>query len=142
MKSSLVAMLAMILLAPAATHPAPIHAGGSLFAQSAALSLNRDFPSSAISYLLLDARTGEVLASRWDDPEAAIPLGSLMKPFAALTYGEAHSFNFPAHTCRGTASGCWLPSGHGRVELSKAIAYSCNSYFHALTADMDSADID
>ena len=113
----------------------------SLFAQSAGQILNRDFPSSDISFLLLDARTGRVLASRWDNPQAPIPLGSLVKPFTALAYGEHHAFRYPAHICRGTATGCWLPHGHGEVDLSSAIAYSCNSYFRALTANMTAADV-
>jgi cell division protein FtsI/penicillin-binding protein 2 len=113
----------------------------SLFAQSAGEILNRDFPNGAISFLLLDAQTGRVLASRWDNPEAPIPLGSLVKPFTALAYGEHHAFRYPAHTCRGTATGCWLPRGHGDVDLSSAIAYSCNSYFRMLTAKMNAADV-
>lgn len=113
----------------------------SLFAQSAVQILNRDFPSGAIAFLLLDAPTGRVLASRWDNPEAAIPLGSLVKPFTALAYGEHHGFRYPAHTCRGTATGCWLPRGHGAVDLPSAIAYSCNSYFRGLTAKMTAAEV-
>jgi cell division protein FtsI/penicillin-binding protein 2 len=113
----------------------------SLFAQSAGQILKRDFPSRDISFLLLDARTGRVLASRWDNPQAPIPLGSLVKPFTALAYGEHHAFRYPAHICRGTATGCWLPHGHGDVDLPSAIAYSCNSYFRALTANMTAVDV-
>src|SRR5271157_3131717 len=113
----------------------------SLFAQSAGQILTRDFPSGAVSFLLLDARTGTVLASRWDNPEAPIALGSLVKPFTALAYGEHHAFRYPMHTCHGTATGCWLPRGHGDVDLSSAIAYSCNSYFRVLTARMTAAEV-
>ena len=113
----------------------------SLFAQSEGQILNHDFPSSDVSFLLLDARTGRVLASRWDNPQTPIPLGSLVKPFTALAYGEHHAFRYPAHICRGTATGCWLPRGHGEVDLSSAIAYSCNSYFRALTANMTAVDV-
>jgi cell division protein FtsI/penicillin-binding protein 2 len=113
----------------------------SLFAQSAGQILNRDFPSGDLSFLLVDAPTGRVLASRWDNPEAPIPLGSLVKPFTALAYGEHHGFRYPAHICRGTATGCWLPRGHGEVDLSSAIAYSCNSYFRMLTANMTASEV-
>jgi cell division protein FtsI/penicillin-binding protein 2 len=113
----------------------------SLFAQSAGQILDRDFPSSDISFLLLEAQTGRVLASRWDNSETPIPFGSLVKPFTALAYGEHHAFRYPAHICRGTATGCWLPRGHGNVDLSSAIAYSCNSYFRALTAQMTAFDV-
>jgi cell division protein FtsI/penicillin-binding protein 2 len=108
----------------------------SLFARSAAETLNRDFPSHDISFLLLDARTGRMLTSRWDHVDLSIPLGSLVKPFTALAYGEQHDFHYPAHTCRGNASGCWLPRGHGQIGLTSAVAYSCNSYFRMLTANL------
>jgi len=113
----------------------------SLFAQSARQTLNRDFPSRDISFLLLDARTGVVLASRWDNADQPISLGSLVKPFTALAYGEQHKFQYPIHVCRGTATGCWLPRGHGSINLTSAIAYSCNSYFRALTANMTGREV-
>lgn len=113
----------------------------SLFAQTATEALNRDFPSHDISFLLLDASTGRVLASRWDHPDRPIPMGSLVKPFAALAYGEQHEFQYPVHTCRGTATGCWLPHGHGEIGITSAIAYSCNSYFRMLTANLAGADV-
>jgi cell division protein FtsI/penicillin-binding protein 2 len=116
-------------------------AESSLFAQSAAETLNRDFPSPDVSFLLLDARTGHTLTSRWDNIDSSIPLGSLVKPFTALAYGEQHDFDYPAHTCRGTATGCWLPRGHGEIGLTSAIAYSCNSYFRMLTANLAAPDV-
>jgi cell division protein FtsI/penicillin-binding protein 2 len=116
-------------------------AGTSLFTQSVSQVLNRDFPSDDISFLLLDARTGAVLVSRWDHAEAPIPLGSLVKPFTALAYGELHKFKYPMHVCRGTTTGCWLPRGHGEVDLISAVAYSCNSYFRMLTADMTATEV-
>lgn len=113
----------------------------TLFEQSAAQTLSRNFSHSGISFLLLDAGTGAVLASHWDDPERPIPLGSLVKPFTALAYGEHHAFRYPMHECRGTATGCWLPHGHGEVDLTSAIAHSCNSYFRILTANLTASDI-
>jgi len=113
----------------------------SLFAQSAAEALNHDFPSRDISFLLIDARTGRVLASRWDHPDAPIPMGSLLKPFTAVAYGEQHDYQYPSHICRGTSTGCWLPSGHGDVNLTEAIAHSCNSYFRMLTEDLTADDV-
>lgn len=134
--------LICLLAEPSRGGPKPgITEGSSLFAQSAARSLDRDFPDRGISFLLLDMRTGDVLASRWDHPENPIPLGSLVKPFAALAYGQKHNFVYPIHTCRGTASGCWRPGGHGSIGLSSAIAYSCNSYFRVLTADLSRRDV-
>jgi transpeptidase family protein len=128
----------------------------SLFAQAAARRVVEQFDScmelpaadsgecrrsADISFLLLDAWSGAVLASRWEGPEVPIPLGSLVKPVTALAYGENHEFRYPTHMCRGTASGCWLPRGHGRVGLTAAIEYSCNSYFRMLTAEMNWAEV-
>lgn len=113
----------------------------SLFAQSAAQALNRDFPDANVSFLLLDARTGQLLASRWEHAAVPIPLGSLAKPFAALAYGEQHEFHYPSHICRGSETGCWRPGGHGDVDLASAIAFSCNSYFRFLTSDLKAADV-
>jgi len=139
------------LFADASTIPS-----SSLFRQSAARKIEREFAPCAessepttekcrqlsrVSFLLLDAHTGAVLASRWPNPEVPIPLGSLVKPITALAYGERHQFQYPTHICRGAKSGCWLPRGHGKVELTTAIEYSCNSYFRTLTAEMTSADI-
>jgi len=113
----------------------------SLFAQSAAQILDRDFTRSDVAFLLIDARTGALLASRWQDPQKSIAMGSLVKPFTALAYAEQHQFRYPTHICRGTRSGCWLPGGHGNIEITSAISGSCNSYFRMLTANMKGDDV-
>lgn len=139
-----VSLLALVPCGVHAGFSAPDHVASSeetLFAQSAAQTLNRNFSGRDISFLLLDARSSRILAFRWDHPETPIPMGSLLKPFAALAYGEHHGFRYPGHVCRGTASGCWLPRGHGDVDLNAAIAYSCNSYFRMLTANLTAADV-
>jgi len=139
-------LLGLVTLAPLSSRTRPLSqptrtGPASLFAQYASEALERNFPSPDISYLLLDARSGQVLASRWDQPDTPIPLGSLAKPFTALAYGELHDFQYPVHTCLGTATGCWRPGGHGDVDLTSAIAYSCNSYFRFLTADLRAPDV-
>ena len=113
----------------------------ALFTQSAAQILPREFTGRGVSFLLVDVQTGALLASRWENPDAPIPLGSLVKPFVALAYGEEHQFQYPIHVCRGDAGGCWLPHGHGEIGISAAIADSCNSYFRMLTTGMTSADV-
>jgi len=113
--------------------PAPAK---SLFSQSAVLVLEREFSSSDISYLLFDAHSGTVLSSRWDDPAKPIPLGSLVKPFAALAYGETHENQFPSHICRGERSGCWQVHPHGKLDLVTAISVSCNSHFRTLAENL------
>lgn len=139
-------VVVLILLTPLVSRSRPdaeqvTAARTSLFAQSAAQALNRDFPDVNVSFLLLDAHTGRLLASRWDHATDPIPLGSLAKPFAALAYGEQHEFHYPSHTCRGSETGCWRPGGHGDVDLTSAIAFSCNSYFRFLTSDLTAADV-
>ena len=113
----------------------------TLFAQSASNTLTRDFTDSNISFLLLDPHTDAVLAARWENAGQPIPMGSLVKPFTAIAYGEQHAYQYPIHICQGKASGCWLPRGHGKVDLISAIAYSCNSYFRMLTTNMTSAEV-
>lgn len=108
----------------------------SLFSQSAILVLEREFPSSDISYLLLDTRSGNLLSSRWDEPAKPIPLGSLVKPFTALAYAETHENQLPSHICLGEASGCWQVHPHGKLDLVSAISVSCNSYFRALAGNL------
>jgi cell division protein FtsI/penicillin-binding protein 2 len=140
-----VLFLAAALLAPPGVNPAqsqpataqnPVAPGKSLFAQSAIQLLAREFPNPDISFLLFDAHSGVLLSSRWDDPQNPIPLGSLVKPFTALAYASQHNYQFPAHICRGAASGCWQARPHGELNLTSAIAYSCNSYFRALAATL------
>jgi cell division protein FtsI/penicillin-binding protein 2 len=133
-------------LTPSATPSLPAafaqntSARNSLYAQSAAQVLQQEFTDTRVSFLLLDVQTGSVLASRWDGPDQPIPLGSLVKPFIAVAYGEEHSYHYPVHLCRGEADRCWLPRGHGEIDITSAIADSCNSYFRMLTAAMTSAD--
>jgi cell division protein FtsI/penicillin-binding protein 2 len=104
----------------------------TLFAQSAVQVLARDFSGREISYLLLDARSGALLASRWEKSSQPIPLGSLVKPFSALAYAETHDFQYPSLECAGYASGCWQMHPHGRLNIVSAISVSCNSYFRSL----------
>src|SRR5260370_8662699 len=121
---------------------APLVRAGSLPEQSAAIVLERAFPDPGVSYLLLDAPSGRLVCSRWAHPEEPVPVGSLVKPFTALAYGETHSFRFPDFTCLGERSQCWLPQGHGRMEIVTAIAHSCNAYFLRLAWDLLPASLE
>jgi cell division protein FtsI/penicillin-binding protein 2 len=150
LKFALVLSFAAALLAPLSLQPAQSHPGvaqnppppaKSLFVQSAVQLLAREFPNPDVSFLLFDAHSGALLSSRWDDPQRPIPLGSLVKPFTALAYAAQHNYQFPAHVCRGEASGCWQVRPHGPLNLGSAIAYSCNSYFRALAATLTGEQI-
>jgi len=102
---------------------APAHAPQDLHAQSASAVLAREFNDPDLSYLLLD-EDGQVIAQRWEDPERELPVGSLVKPFIAVAYGESHR-DFPQFKCTGKKT-CWLPRGHGYLHIREAIAFSCN----------------
>jgi hypothetical protein len=114
---------------------APLGAA-SLPEQSAGIALEHAFPDPRLSYLLTDCVASREICSRWTHPMDCVPVGSLVKPFTALAYGETHAFRFPVFTCAGAAGHCWLPQGHGRMEISSAIAHSCNAYFLELARDV------
>jgi cell division protein FtsI/penicillin-binding protein 2 len=84
-------------------------------------------------YIVIDARNGVLLEQRWPDMEAAIPVGSLVKPFLAYAYGGA----FPEFTCRGASAACWLARGHGSLHFREALGASCNAYFLNLARGVD-----
>jgi cell division protein FtsI/penicillin-binding protein 2 len=110
-----------------------------LYSQTAASLLERRFQDPNASYLLLDPATGSVLASRWENPDEAVYVGSLIKPFTAMAYARSHSW-FPQVTCAGAEDVCWLPHGHGRLDLARAVAYSCNAYFRTLAKQIKPED--
>jgi transpeptidase family protein len=127
-------MLAVLALAVPLRPAEPTASSDRLFGQSAERILARDFPAPETSYLLLDARSGALLAARWESPQKPVPVGSLIKPFTALAYGAAHNYDFPQYRCDGRV--CWLPRGHGRLGIEQAVAHSCNSYFLQLAAQV------
>jgi hypothetical protein len=108
----------------------------SLYEQTLCARIAAQRPLPAVSYLLLDTRTGQLLGERWDSPSGRIPVGSLVKPFAALAYAESHRFSYPVFLCRGNADGCWWPRGHGRIGMKNAIEGSCNAYFRQLVREV------
>jgi hypothetical protein len=130
-----VAFFLALLLPSLFTNSPALEPKPSIFAQGAQATLNRQFPSGSVSYLLLDAHSGEVLAGRWTNPEAPIPIGSLIKPFTALAYARTHR-QFPDLVCHGQRDLCWRPAGHGRMTLETAIAQSCNAYFFSLAREL------
>lgn len=116
----------------------------SLFAQSAQAALEKasdtQSASSRLSWVLMDVRTGQMIASRWPDDDRAIPVGSLTKPFVALAYARTH-VGFPRYTCAGISGRCWLPKGHGTLSFEQALTFSCNSYFLRLAKETSPAAI-
>lgn len=84
---------------------------------------------------LLTAADGRRWASHDGAADAAVAPGSLLKPFAAVAWLEAYGREPPVFDCDG--AGCWLPSGHGRLGLTQALAHSCNRYFSLLVASVE-----
>jgi cell division protein FtsI/penicillin-binding protein 2 len=113
----------------------------SLYDQSVAEALRKRFSSPSISYLLMDVPAETLVASRWENLDQPVPAGSLVKSFVALAYGSSHGYQYPVLTCRGTADGCWLPRGHGRIGMAEAVEYSCNAYFRKLAKQVSPEDI-
>ncbi len=128
-------LIALCLALAAATAGA-----GNLTGQSIGKAIDRAFPARDISYVLLNGRTGEVVAARWPDVSRPVAAGSLVKPFAALAYFEAYRA-YPRYECSGSASQCWYPSGHGRIAMAEAIEFSCNSYFRVLAGQVRAEDL-
>jgi cell division protein FtsI/penicillin-binding protein 2 len=106
--------------------------------ESMARLIEREMPVSGTEYLLLTTGDASVIAERWERARTPAPLGSLVKPFVALAYGEAHLFEYPRLTC----AGCWLPRGHGSIGIRAALAQSCNSYFTQLAGLTALDDLD
>ncbi len=78
-----------------------------------------------VDYLIVDVRSREVVEQHWADMQTPIPVGSLVKPFTALAYGDP----WPELVCKGAANGCWSVRAHGRLRFREALAVSCNAYF-------------
>ena len=91
--------------------------------------------ASEPSVLRLDVATLRIEAENWADASTPVPVGSLLKPFAALTYARSFSHRYPEFKCSGER--CWLPDGHGAVSIVPALAHSCNSYFRELSYAID-----
>ena len=140
-----IASLSLLLLTGSALGQS---ASPSLYAQATSAMLDRSFPSPRVEYLLLDLETSQTVALRWAHPENPIPVGSLLKPFVALAYGQSHggaalsgsaAGAFPVVHCHGKIDGCWRTKGHGSLQLEPALGQSCNAYFLALATDLSSS---
>jgi len=133
-------LLAAALLA--CVYAASPLAAASLYDQSVSRLLSERYTSGDLSYIVIDTTTRRLIASRWDAITEPVPVGSLVKPFLALAYAQKHDFRYPTYICHGARDGCWLPRGHGPVNISSAIAYSCNAYFMNMVSTLKPEDVD
>lgn len=135
----LAAAVGGVLCASQAHAPAAI----DLYAQATAVMLDHEFSSSRVEYFVVDLQSGQTLATRWPHEDRPVPVGSLMKPFIALAWGQNHSpREFPVVLCHGRSDGCWRPSGHGSVSLEQALSVSCNAYFLSLGRELLKPGVD
>lgn len=80
-------------------------------------------------YSILERR---ILRAEWPRQDEPVSPGSIVKPFTALAYAQAHHYFYPDHFCRGAADRCWWGRGHGKIGIRDAVAHSCNHYFRQL----------
>jgi hypothetical protein len=69
------------------------------------------------------------------EDERPVPVGSLQKPFVAKAWARAHPGLSPPRLRCDRTSRCWRSSGHGGLDIARALALSCNAYFRRLAAD-------
>lgn len=84
-----------------------------------------------LAALLVFRLAGETVSPA-AEAATARPVGSLQKPWVLAAWAEAYPDETPPTLECTAASRCWRPAGHGRVDLPRAFAQSCNSYFLAL----------
>jgi hypothetical protein len=78
---------------------------------------------------------GGRLHSEPADDDRPRPVGSLQKPFVAKAWALVHPGTATPLVRCGPSSGCWRPGGHGRLDLTRALAVSCNTYFLRLARE-------
>ena len=94
----------------------------------------------SVSWIAVSLREAPERSS-YADADRAVSVGSLLKPFLAIAYLRSRS-RAPVVECRGVEQGCWKPGGHGRLELSDALAVSCNVYFLQVARDLSKPLLD
>lgn len=99
-----------------------------------------------VSLLVMNISSGDLLAFFNEAPllHGSHGIGSLIKPITALAYLRARQDQrSPIGRCPRTAPGasrlqdCWYHPGHGNIDLSTALAVSCNTYFFELAQRID-----
>jgi hypothetical protein len=100
----------------------------TLLQQTVANLLKERFAGT--EFLLVDAQSGELIASQWPDERVPVFVGSLVKPLLLVAHAGPH----PKLRCR--PGYCWRPGGHGELDATHALAESCNDYFEQLAAQL------
>jgi hypothetical protein len=124
--AAVVSLCAASLLGPAVDSFLDAHAG--------------EAGGGEISCVLSETGGQDLIYTRWPDFDRPVAVGSLVKPFTALAYAESHGGRFPRIPCT-PQSGCWLPAGHGLMDIQRAIAHSCNAYFRSISEQLGRQDL-
>jgi len=105
------------------------------------------------AFALMDAGTGRILWLKNQKMLSAYAFqpGSIFKVITAYQALRTHQVDaHEIYRCRGWDGRegppghqvrCWLKTGHGPVNLTKALAYSCNLYFARLGTRLDGAGL-
>lgn len=85
-------------------------------------------------HLLAETNGSEYKILSRSGADLLAPVGSLLKPFAALYLLEngvnaAQEIFCPPLRKRSATLRCWTPDGHGAMTIGKALVQSCNYYF-------------
>ena len=79
-----------------------------------------------------------------DTGNTPLAIGSVIKIFTIVSKFKNKDVDFTkTHLCRGYGDDipytqeCWLKQGHKDIDLIRAIAYSCNTYFYYFVQDLD-----
>ena len=85
-------------------------------------------------HLLAETNSGSYTVISRSGADVLAPVGSLLKPFAALYLLEngvnaAQEIFCPPLRKRSATLRCWTPDGHGAMTIGKALVQSCNYYF-------------
>ncbi len=95
---------------------------------------------SKASYFVSNS-AGKILQQSWADAASPISFGSLLKPFLVVSYLNSGA-GAPELECHGASDGCWSAHGHGRQDIVRALANSCNVYFRFLATRLDMAALE
>lgn len=118
-----------------------LRAGWGLALGAAAATSSLGFDPEA----LLEGRQGMLLAMQASTGRLLLrldrrahrgpaPVGSLVKPLGLLAWSRGHAGRQPPRVrCfSGGPPACWYPPGHGVLDLTEALAVSCNAWFRGL----------
>jgi stage II sporulation protein D len=94
-------------------------------------------PDPNAAFVVVSVQSGKILSEEnLQILQKQYPPGSLIKVFTTIAFYEQYGNHFPVFQCppslASDPAGCWDRKGHGEVDITDAIAHSCNVYFRQL----------